>query len=222
LETAGIAFDSAGDELMQAAAEGQLTAWRVTSDGRLRQPVQYASIVPEYAIAVSSQGFIAAADDRHEIEILTDVPAKTAELKSALRRAIAVEREQQGRWRLLANGGYNVEGELPDIDAEQLAATGGLGPGALTIGWYINRRSAGGKTTRVMIARGAAQFTFQNLTFNGIPLTPQGRRILEKDEPLSVIARGVFTPANGHAITASTSFTLPPCRDNECRRLVGH
>ena len=223
LDTGGIAFDAAGDELIEDALEGPLTAWIVAPNGVLSHPLTYATIVAAYAIAVGSQGFIAAADDGNEIEMLSDVPPSAPQLKSALTRAIAVTNAQKNRWKLLANGGYNIPGEFPEVvDTEQVDATGGLGPGTLNIGWYINRSSARGKTARVMIAQGTARFTFQNLTFNGIPLTAQGRRILRQDTTLFVTAKGTFTPTGGHAITASISFKLPRCPDSECRRLVAY
>jgi WD40 repeat protein len=223
LETGGIAFDPSGNELIQDALEGPLTAWTVAPSGQLGAPVSYATIVPAYAIAVSSQGFIAAADDVNEIEMLTENAPTISELQSALTRAIAVTDNQRGRWTLLANGGYNIGAEFPEVvDMGQVDATGGLGPGTLAIEWYVDRGSAGGKTSRVLIAQGKARFTFQNLNFNGIPLTPRGRRILEQDKTLSVTATGRFTPFGGHALTASISFTLPHCQNSECRRLVGH
>jgi WD40 repeat protein len=222
-ETGGLAFDATGEKLIQSALGGPLSVWAINANGQLGKPVSYATIVSPYAIAVSSQGFIAAADDVNQIEMLSDVPPTAAELRTALKRAIVVNANQRGRWTLLANGGYNIPTEFPElVDADQLAATGGLGPGVLTIDWSIERRTPKGVASRVLIAQGTAHFTFQDLDAPGVSLTAKGRQILTQDHTLSVTATGRFTPAGGRALTATTSFTLPHCENSECRRLVGH
>jgi WD40 repeat protein len=223
LETAGIAFDPAGDEMIQGELGEGIDTWRVGADGRLSQAPSYATVVRTYALAFSSTGLIASADATTKgIEILTTTPPTVAQRRQALQRAVAVSGgPQTGRWHLLANGGYNTGQEFPeDVNALQRDATGGLGPGTLRITWSVRQRSHG-RTKTIVLAQAITHFTFQNLSFHGVPLTKAGRRLLKQDRKLTATATGTFTPQGGRPITDTTRrFVLPACRNAECRDLV--